>query len=423
MEFILSHSPLWCGRLLCVLCACVVGCDSPTQQPEAKPVADVTVNGDLYEVVEVRLPTIARVQGTLFPDEVTVVSARVPGRVIKMNCDLGDTVQLGDQILQIEDSEYILRVAQAEAQLSQARAAVGLNSTDPVDSLDPMNSPPVRETRAILDEAKQSVERLKRLYQQGAVVATDYEAAELAQRVADAKFSSALNSVRERIALIGVQSAQLDLARQQLSDTQVFAPMDGQIQRRMVAVGTFIQAGQSVVEIARTNTLRYRASVPERYAQRVAVGQTVKLSINDQEIQVQVSRISPTIDPMSRSLVFEAEVPNSENVLRSGLFSQAELVLDDSSKGVVIPKSALVRFAGVDKTWKVTDGKVAEAVVEIGAEFEDTIEITNGLQPGDVIFLNGSAGRVGTYVAEQSSDNRAADEVSSEASTTASRGN
>ena len=83
--------------------------------------------------------------------------------------------------------------------------------------------------------------------------------------------------------------------------------------------------------------------------------------------------------------------------MRSGLFAQAELVLDDQSQAVAIPLSALVRFAGVNKVWKISDGKVGEAVIEIGRERNGEVEVVSGLAAGDTILSNGQLGRVGTY--------------------------
>jgi RND family efflux transporter MFP subunit len=393
---------LWNVRLLALgfVCQSLVlsGCaNSEPKGAEALPEAEAVVQGEILQLAPVAWPLTARVQGGLFADEVTVVSARVPGRVVEISCDLGDPVQLGNKIMLLDDSEYALRVSQAEALLSQARVAVGLNSNDAAESLDPMNAPPVREARAVLDEAKQKISRLKGLYEQGTVVATDVENAELLERVAEARFNSATNSVREKIAMIAVQSAQLALAKQQLADTQVLAPLEGRVQRRFVSVGTYVQAGEALVEIASTSVLRYRAAVPERLAQRVAVGQALKLIVEQEEFDVAVTRISPSLDPTSRSLMFEAEVPNADNRLRSGLFAQAELVLDDQSQAVAIPLSALVRFAGVNKVWKISDGKVGEAVIEIGRERNGEVEVVSGLAAGDTILSNGQLGRVGTY--------------------------
>jgi membrane fusion protein (multidrug efflux system) len=235
-------------------------------------------------------------------------------------------------------------------------------------------------------------------------VATDLDAAQSAERVADARFNSSLNSVREKIALVGVQEAELALAKQQLEDTVVVAPFDGMIQSRMVAVGTYLQVGQPIVELARTSILRYRASVPERFAQELKIGQPVRILLDQHEREARVARISPTLDPLSRSLTFEATVPNSDNSLRSGLFASAEVIIDESASALAIPASALSRFAGVEKVWRVADGEVAEAVVQIGREVDGMLEIKTGLSEGDQVLLLGETGRVGKYVSEDAGD-------------------
>ncbi len=181
-----------------------------------------------------------------------------------------------------------------------------------------------------------------------------------------------------------------------------------------MAIGSYVNVGQSILEIARTEVLRYRASVPERYAAQIAIGQKVILNLADKTPrEVQITRISPTLDSVSRSLMFEAEVPNTEDDLRSGSFAQADVILDENAQSVVIPSSALVRFAGVQKVWKVVDGQVREAVVEIGDEESGQVRIQSGLNAGDILLVNGNAGGAGKYVAEVSATAKNSGETNS----------
>ena len=390
-----------------------VGCQPANKSSAPPPSATATVSGPLLTVEAIPWPIVARVQGSLLADEVSTIAARVVGRIVEVDCDLGDSVAAGTVLVRLDDTEYKLKVIQAEAQLAQVRAAVGLKSDEPVGSLDPYKSPPVRETKAMLDEARQQVARLKTLFAQHAIVATDLEAAQSAEQVADARYNSSLNSVREKMALVDVQAAQLQLAEQQLSDTVVLAPLDGVVLNRSVAVGTYVQAGQPIVELAKVSPLRFRASVPERFAQQLRVGQPVLLKFSGEERQTQVARISPALDPASRSLVFEAPVLNDDNDLRSGLFGQAEVILDQQSTAIAVPSSALVRFAGVDKVWRVADGKVTEAVVQVGREADGLIEITDGLSIGDSILQVGASGRTGKYVDETLTASKKAELVTS----------
>ena len=229
-------------------------------------------------------------------------------------------------------------------------------------------------------------------------MATDLEVASAAESVADARFNSSLNSVREKIALVGVQTALRSLAEQRLLDTNIIAPFKGRIQNRTVAIGSYVNVGQAMLELARTDILRYRASVPERYAAEIKIGQKVVLLLDGESPrEVKITRISPALDSVSRSLMFEAEVPNPGGALRSGSFAQADVVLDDQSLALSIPSSALVRFAGVQKVWKVRDGKVAEVVVEIGDEEDGQIKLLSGLNEGDTVLLDGVTGGVGKF--------------------------
>jgi multidrug efflux pump subunit AcrA (membrane-fusion protein) len=299
----------------------------------------------------------------------------------------------------LDASEYELMVSQSEAQLTQARSAVGLKPDDPLDSLNPDNAPPVREARAIWNEAKQSITRIRELSQRDAISDTELEVAEAAERVAEAKLASAQNSVREKIAMISVAQAQLGLAKERLRETTILAPFDGLVQGRQVAEGSFVQTGQSLFTIVRVDKLRFRASVPERFAQHLKVDQSVILNLEQgiPQREVKLSRISPTIDLQSRSLLFEAIVLNEDLSLRTGLFAEADVVLDAQAKEIAIPASTIIRFAGVDKVWKLKDGMIVDQPIQLGRKVGELVQVLSGLTEGDQILRSGSDGRAGKY--------------------------
>ncbi len=376
-----------------------VGCDQigskPTEAKAEKPIAVVQAE---TMIVEPRVwPFRIRTQGSLIADEMSSIGTKVPGRILAVHVDLGDRVEKDAPLIAIDAQQYELQVAQAEAQLNQARSAVGLRDSDPVEKLNPENAPPVREAKAVWDQAKQAVDRTRRLSAQNAISATDLEIAVAAEDVASARFASALNGVREKIAMIGVQSAQLGLAKQNLVDTVILAPFAGVIQTRQVGVGTYIQSGQSLMTLVRTSPLRFRAAVPERYAQDLRIGQKLELTLelSHQKREVKVSRLSPALDPLSRALSFEALVDNRDQSLRSGLFAEAEVVLDENAMAIVIPTAAIMRFAGVDKVWKLDGEMLREQPIRIGRQEGELSEITFGLKAADTILQNGSQGKVG----------------------------
>lgn len=388
------------GRLirLGVLLPLLIGCQqqkSVETNPDSKAVP--TINAATWTVSSTPWPTLIRAQGSLVMDEVAVVGTRVEGLVDQVHVDLGDRVVAGQPLVTLKQEQFQLEVEKAQAQLLQARSAIGLTSDDPLDKLNPQNAPPVRETRAEWEEAESDLARARGLRDGNAITVAEFTTIQTAVDVAKARYESSVNAVREKIALVKVRDAELQLARQKLNDTVIRAEFDGAVQKKEVAPGNYVRPGDSLVTVVRTNPLRFRGSVPEHSALELREGQTLQLDVQmvSSPISVEISRISPSVDLLSRGLTFEAIVPNPEGGLRSGLFAEAEIVIDEDAQAVTIPRTALVEFAGTEKVWKVIDGMCKEQVVLSGERREAGIEILQGLKVGDVILQDGSLGRAG----------------------------
>ena len=384
----------------CALAIHLAGCrhhDAAADKAKAKtPPALPVVKAAVLSVSQQPWPAIVKTQGSLIADEVTVVGAKVGGRVNDVHVDLGDLVTVGAPLAVLDQQEFKLQIILAEAQLTQARAALGLAPASPVESLKPENAPPVREARAVWDEVITRIERLRPLAARNAVTKDELEQAIADEGVASAKYSAAVNGVREKIALIGVRAAELSVAEQRLADATIVAPFDGLIQQRHVGPGTYLQAGSPVVTLVRTSTLRFRGTMPERHSHRLALGQqiTLRFEAGVPPQTAEVTRISPGVDEMSRSLVFEAQVKNEDGKLRAGLFAEADVVVDPSAQALVIPASAIAEFAGVEKVWKLVDGVAQEQAVRTARRTDQGVEITSGLAAGDTILTDASQGQV-----------------------------
>ncbi len=321
---------------------------------------------------------------------------KLQGGSQEVHVELGDAVEVGDPMIMLDQHEFELQVIQAEAQLLQARAAVGLSEEDRPTELDPQNAPPVRMEKAVWDESKSSLERAQRLLGQFAVSQGEYDLALAAERAAEARHAAAINSVREKIALIGIREADLAVARQRLQDATIRAPIDGYVRTRQAAPGTFVQVGQPIATVVRTDPLRFRGAVPERYARSLSVGQEVRLqvvSVEDPRIATIIASVPhsmPTVDPSRSRRMFR--IPNQ--LFRAGVFAEAEIVVDTRARALVIPHSALSEFAGVEKVWKVVDGVVTEQEVLAGPRRDEGREIVQGLSLGDQILRRAEEGRV-----------------------------
>jgi RND family efflux transporter MFP subunit len=379
-------------------CLCLAGCghNEPAAEKSDRPAAMPVIQAAVFRIEPSDWPTIVKTQGSLTADEVTLIGAKVAGRVADVLVDLGDVAKADETLATLEQEEFKLQVALADAQLTQARAALGLAPADPVEKLDPVHAPPVREARAVLDEIQARVARLQQLRQKNAVTQDELALALSSQGVAEARYAAALNSVREKIAQIHVRAAELSVAQEQLANTTIVAPFDGLVFERHIARGTFLQAGDPIVTLVRTKTLRFRGQMPERHAHRLAFGQQVTLHFEafDEPIIAQISRISPVVDEQTRALAFEAMVDNSAGTLRTGLFAEAEVVVDPGAQSLAIPHSAVSEFAGIEKVWKLVDGVAQEQVIQTARRDPEAIEVVGGLAAGDVILTDASRGEI-----------------------------
>ncbi|HSE40628.1 MAG TPA: efflux RND transporter periplasmic adaptor subunit [Acidobacteriota bacterium] len=374
------------------LCLLSVSCQSDTsarssRENAAKKVKQVKVT----RAQEGKLARTVGVSGTLAAEEEVVLSLKVTGRVRDIMVDLGSKVRKGQPLIRLEPTDFELRVQQADAALEQARARLGLQEDqDAPSTVDPEGTGVVKQAAAVLEEARLTQRRMEELWNQGLVPHSQYDDAVAAFRVAEARYQDALEEVRNRQALLYQREAELQIARKQFSDSILTSPIDGAVQVRHVSPGQYLATGDPALTIVRVHPLRLKLAIPEREAAYVKKGQTVQVRVEgDQNAYYgKVARLSPAITTNNRTLMIEAEIPNENGLLRPGSFAKAEIVVAAEQPAVLVPKSSIVTFAGVDKVIAVENNETVEKRVRTGRKTQDQVEILEGLKAGETIVIH-----------------------------------
>ena len=338
---------------------------------------------------EISMEQTVSVTGTLAAFDQATVSAKVPGRMKSIAVDLGSVMKQGQVIAQIEQQDYQLRLQQAEAGLAQARARVGLSPEGKDDRIDPEATGTVRQAKAMLDDARLKLERAQSLVQRGVIAKAQLDGADAEHKVALSRYQDAIEEIRNRQALVVQRRSELEIARQQLADSTIYAPFDGVVQEKRASIGEYLSAASPIVNVVRMDPLRLRAEVPEREARSVKAGQEVRVTLEgDPNVYTgKIARISPTITAQNRVLIVEAEVHNNGQ-LRPGSFARAEIVSAGGSSALAVPSNAVVSFAGIDKVILVQDGKAVEKPVTLGRRTADWTEVLSGVKAGDAVVIN-----------------------------------
>jgi len=276
--------------------------------------------------------------GTLVAEDAVVIRPELAGLIARMHVPDGARVKAGDALYSLE------------AQL----------------------------LRAEHNEAAANIERSRRSYAR---------AEDLAQRqlIARAEYDDAK-------ANLGVDQARLASAAIRLAKTTLRAPFDGIVGLHQVSPGDYVQAGQAMVNLVRVDPMQVDFRIPENRLGQVAAGQRVEVRVDafpDRVFAGKVIALDPQVDVASRSVLVRASVPNRELLLRPGLFARVEVALARQAAARVIPERALWPLAERTYVFRVRDGKAQQVQVRVGQRLPGVVEITEGLDAGDVVVTAG----------------------------------
>jgi RND family efflux transporter MFP subunit len=360
-----------------------VGAEEPKSKPAGPPPREVRVT----PVAERTVARTVSATGTLAADDQVVLGTKVAGRLAEITVDLGTRVKRAQVVGKLDQSDFKIRVDQAEAALQQARVRLGLPPTGSDERIDPEKTAIVRQTRAMLDEARLNRDRSIKLVEMELIARAQFDSVEANLQVAEGRYQDALEEVRNRQAIIAQRRSELELARQQLADTVIYAPLDGAVSLKQASVGEYLTAGAPIATLVRTHPLRLRVPVPEREGSGVRAGHAVTLTVEGDPTvyRGRVVRLSPIVQEQNRTLMIEAEVPNEHGFLRPGAFARVDILTEVSQPVVTVPASAIIVFAGVEKVLIVRQGRTAEVKVTTGRRLGEDVEIIDGLKRGDAV--------------------------------------
>ncbi len=358
----------------------------------------VTVDRMVVRNVERAIEAVGNLNGY---DELTL-KTKVSGRVAKLHHDFADKVKPGELLLEIDPTDATLAVEQSKRSLNSELAKWGFQSV-PDDKVDLTKLPTVTSARLKADWSKSQLERLQTLQARGSVIAEEIEQARTNALVAESDYSNQLLMARAGAATAQLKKAELDIAQQQLQETQVYLPLVRDIPPelrytitdRYVATGAWLAAGTDLFRLVIDEKLKLRLTVPEKYSGQVSLGQAVEVGTigQSQPAQGTVTRIGPAVDPSTRTFQVEAEVPNASGVLKTGSFAKAR-VLIASASAQTVPVAALVTFAGVHKIFIVNGDQVKEVQVTLGQQTADWVEIAKPTLPENTVVVTSGQSRL-----------------------------
>lgn len=326
----------------------------------------------------------AAVNGSLIAREETLVSPEIEGyRVLELFADEGDTVKKGQVLARLVADQLEAQIAQNEASKANAEAGIERAKSQIV------------EAEARVDEAKAQLERAIPLKKSGYLSQSTFDQRESAARTSEAQLAAAKDSLRAAEAAksqVVAQRRELDWRR---GNTEVRAPTDGIVSRRNARLGAMATAaGEPMFRIIQNGEIELDAEIVETELGRVKAGQIARVSVpGAAEVVGKVRLVSPEIDKTTRLGRAKILLGKDES-LRIGAFARG-VIETAKSRGIAVPPASVMFGPEGAYVQMVVNDKVERRNIKTGLVAGGKIEVTSGLNDGDMIVA-----RAGTFLRE-----------------------
>ena len=375
------------------------------KEEEVTPVVSVKVAKAQKDQIAAQVVAV----GTIWPREKADVGAKISAQIKKMALLKNKFVRAGEIIAVLESRDLQAQRAEAVAALNQAHAEERSVVTGTIPKTNAEDQKALNDARAKVNNARAVYERRRRLFEQGGISQKDLEASQLDLTTAEDELrleqqtvslrGRSLNPNDRALAAAKTAEAQQRVATldAQLSYATIRSPITGIVTDQYQYEGEFAAAGGKLVTIADTSTVIVKAPFSDTVANQLKVGDTVAVLPTDapgEEMKGQVTLLGRSSDPTNRTVEVWVTLANGAGRLRANGAAQVTVYANSKNDAIVVPASAVTLEASISNegTVMVVDKQnvAHEKKVTVGIRSADKIEITEGLQEGDVVVIEGN---------------------------------
>ena len=393
-----SRKPLIVGVVVaCLLLVAIIAWRTEAGSDNAAIASPANERVPFAAVAPVKRETVANslsIAGQFIPYQNVELHAKVAGYIRHISVDIGDRVHKGQVLAVLEIPELVAQVDEAQASVHHAEEEIQRAKSDV--SRAEADNVALHANADRLEQASRARPGL--IAQQELDDATAKDRASAAQ-VDAAK--SALAAAQQELAVARANQKHYSA----LSDyANIVAPYDGVVTWRFSDTGSLVQAGtssssaQPVVTIAQSDVLRLRIPVPESLAAKVKVGDSadVVVQATGEHFTGKVARFTDALDPSTRTMQVEIDVPNPDYRLQPGMYAEVHLSSNAVPDALTIPIQAVRRTDNSTTVLAVdAENKVEVREVKLGVENPNKVQVLSGLKEGDRVIV----GNLGSYQA------------------------
>jgi len=373
------------------------------QKSQIKEEIIIPVRTALVEKGEVN--SFLKVTGVVEANETVRVTSEIMGQAKEVKVKNGEEVNRGDMLIALGDEQIKIQVAQAQATLDSVQA-----SSDKIKS--GARPQEIKQAESALLQAKMnrdSVEenylRMKKLFTEKAISEQQYEQAKNQYEIADVQYQSAQESyelviegaAEEDIKSVEAQvrqaKAALDMAKYQLKNTQITAPISGKVTSISVSSGEMISPSIPLLSIIDVSRIFVKVGISEKDISKIKEGQKVSLEIDafpEEKFRGEVVSKGVAVDQISKTLEVKIEILQSEVDIPIGVFARGDILVKTNQNALIVPSSALTRKKTGIYVYVIEEGIARQKEVVLGIIQDERVEILDGLSEEEEIVVLGN---------------------------------
>jgi RND family efflux transporter MFP subunit len=309
------------------------------------------------------------VVGNLIGDATVAVVPRVGGRMQEIYVRLGDQVRRGQRIAKIEDFELQEQLKQQESALEVSKATI-------------------RQREADLQLAETNAERSRNLFARQLLPKQTLDDTE-------ARYQAALAQLDLARAQNNQSMSRLEELKIQVENTTIVSPVNGFIARRAADPGAFVSQNAPIVDVVDIGRVRLVANIVEKDLTQIQTGDDTRVEVDafpGEMFVGRIARVSPVLDPSTRTAPVEIEIPNPGFRLKPGMYARVTVTTDQRKDALVVPTNALVDIGGRRGLFVAAENDtVLFRAITVGIEENALTEILAGVEEGERVVTTGAA--------------------------------
>lgn len=380
------------------------GCNSKNLTDTMNKETEQAITVEVAKAIKGQIESSIGYSGRVKPVQEIMITPKQPGKVTKINFDLGQKVKAGQVLFELDKKDAILQLNQAAAAVELAEMNLNKMAGSTYEQQLIQLKSALLSAEINYNDVKSNYEAIKTLYEAGAESKLNYDRLQSQLRITEQQYEAAkanysLFEEKSHTENIELSKAQLDQAKaaydivqNSLNNMSVISPLSGTISAKNIKAGEFISNATVAFVIIDDSSYTIDINVSEDTIGKVHAGDTAKVyinSISEEMLSGTITATAPSADVQKQTYLVKISLNDPPDTVKGGMFAEVKLVTVRVENCLTAPLSSIIEEEGKKYVFVVKDDKAEKIEIAAGIHNDKEIQIIDGITADDLIVVKG----------------------------------